>query len=342
MARVVNPPYGDRDGGADRAGDRRLRAARLVAGEGPARARRARGRPAPRRATRAAPWCWRAPSRGAPSSTGISPTPSSSSGPSASTRSTPSCTWRRRRSSGPRTARPARRTRRTCAARGTSWRPAASTRCSGSSSPRPTRPTDPSEVLPYTEDMALLADASVRRLEGGGRPDLALVLVRIRRAGRDDAFRQPLRRGRPERLAARSRGRVRGARRPRAGRAIGRFAPARLPLRRGCGRGLPRDLRRARCRARARPGLQRRRGHSRTTSSRSCGCSARWRSADVEPDVRGTGTPEGEIDRQWLDSSLLRELTGWEPRVGLRGRAAPDARVVPLAPGVRRGLIRRR
>ncbi len=39
--------------------------------------------------------------------------------------------------------------------------------------------------------------------------------------------------------------------------------------------------------------------------------------ADVEPDVRGTGTPEGEIDRQWLDSSLLRALTGWEPRVGL-------------------------
>ena len=35
------------------------------------------------------------------------------------------------------------------------------------------------------------------------------------------------------------------------------------------------------------------------------------------PEVLGAGTPEGEIDRQWLDSSKLRGLTGWEPRVGL-------------------------
>ncbi len=39
--------------------------------------------------------------------------------------------------------------------------------------------------------------------------------------------------------------------------------------------------------------------------------------SDVAPDVRGTGMPEGEIDRQWLDSSKLRALTGWEPRIGL-------------------------
>jgi len=38
---------------------------------------------------------------------------------------------------------------------------------------------------------------------------------------------------------------------------------------------------------------------------------------DVEPDVRGTGTPDGEIDRQYVDASKLRKLTGWEPRVGL-------------------------
>ncbi|MGB2712509.1 MAG: NAD-dependent epimerase/dehydratase family protein [Conexibacter sp.] len=38
---------------------------------------------------------------------------------------------------------------------------------------------------------------------------------------------------------------------------------------------------------------------------------------DVEPDVRGSGTPPGEIDRQWVDASKLRALTGWEPRVGL-------------------------
>ena len=38
---------------------------------------------------------------------------------------------------------------------------------------------------------------------------------------------------------------------------------------------------------------------------------------DVEPDVRGTGTPAGELDRQWVDATKLRELTGWEPEVEL-------------------------
>ena len=38
---------------------------------------------------------------------------------------------------------------------------------------------------------------------------------------------------------------------------------------------------------------------------------------DVEPDVQGAGTPPGEIDRQYVDSSKLRELTGWAPQVSL-------------------------
>jgi CDP-glucose 4,6-dehydratase len=37
----------------------------------------------------------------------------------------------------------------------------------------------------------------------------------------------------------------------------------------------------------------------------------------VEPDVRGTGTPAGEIDRQWVDHSKLTQMTGWEPTVAL-------------------------
>jgi CDP-glucose 4,6-dehydratase len=37
----------------------------------------------------------------------------------------------------------------------------------------------------------------------------------------------------------------------------------------------------------------------------------------VTPDVRGTGTPDGEIDRQWVDYAKLKALTGWEPQVGL-------------------------
>ena len=36
-----------------------------------------------------------------------------------------------------------------------------------------------------------------------------------------------------------------------------------------------------------------------------------------EPDFRGAGNPDGEIDRQFVDSGKLRGLTGWRPRVGL-------------------------
>jgi CDP-glucose 4,6-dehydratase len=37
----------------------------------------------------------------------------------------------------------------------------------------------------------------------------------------------------------------------------------------------------------------------------------------VQPDVRGTGTPGGEIDRQWVDFGKLNALTGWKPVVDL-------------------------
>ena len=39
---------------------------------------------------------------------------------------------------------------------------------------------------------------------------------------------------------------------------------------------------------------------------------------DVKPDIRGSGTPAGEIDRQWVDHSKLSDLTGWEPAVSLQ------------------------
>ncbi len=35
---------------------------------------------------------------------------------------------------------------------------------------------------------------------------------------------------------------------------------------------------------------------------------------DVEPDIRGEGTPAGEISRQYLDSTAIREELGWAPR----------------------------
>ena len=38
----------------------------------------------------------------------------------------------------------------------------------------------------------------------------------------------------------------------------------------------------------------------------------------IEPEYLGTGTPDGEIDRQFVDSTKLRELTGWRPGIDLR------------------------
>ena len=46
--------------------------------------------------------------------------------------------------------------------------------------------------------------------------------------------------------------------------------------------------------------------------------------SDVEPDFRGKGNPDGEIDRQYLGSGKITEVTGWAPKVELRdgiGRA---------------------
>jgi CDP-glucose 4,6-dehydratase len=40
--------------------------------------------------------------------------------------------------------------------------------------------------------------------------------------------------------------------------------------------------------------------------------------AELVPDVQGQGKPDGEIDRQYLDSTLIRERLGWAPRWELR------------------------
>jgi CDP-glucose 4,6-dehydratase len=44
--------------------------------------------------------------------------------------------------------------------------------------------------------------------------------------------------------------------------------------------------------------------------------------ADVEADYQGTGTPHAEIDRQYVDSTKLRSLTGWAPEYDLRAGLA--------------------
>jgi CDP-glucose 4,6-dehydratase len=44
---------------------------------------------------------------------------------------------------------------------------------------------------------------------------------------------------------------------------------------------------------------------------------ARLSGSGIEPDVRGTGNPDGEIDRQFIDATKIRELVGWSPAVSL-------------------------
>lgn len=55
----------------------------------------------------------------------------------------------------------------------------------------------------------------------------------------------------------------------------------------------------------------------------------------IEPEYLGSGIPDGEIDRQYVDSTKLRDLTGWRPEVSLSAglqrtldwyRAHPQAR----------------
>jgi len=62
--------------------------------------------------------------------------------------------------------------------------------------------------------------------------------------------------------------------------------------------------------------------------------------AGIEAEYLGAGTPDGEIDRQYVDSAKLRELTGWRPRVELAEglgrtldwyRAHPEARPAKVA-----------
>ena len=38
----------------------------------------------------------------------------------------------------------------------------------------------------------------------------------------------------------------------------------------------------------------------------------------LAPDLQGTGVPEGEISRHWIDSKKLRDSTGWEPKVSAK------------------------
>ena len=44
---------------------------------------------------------------------------------------------------------------------------------------------------------------------------------------------------------------------------------------------------------------------------------ARVAGTGIEPEIRGEGNPDGEIERQYVDSTRLREMTGWRPEFSL-------------------------
>jgi CDP-glucose 4,6-dehydratase len=44
---------------------------------------------------------------------------------------------------------------------------------------------------------------------------------------------------------------------------------------------------------------------------------ARLAGTGVEPDIRGAGSPAGEIDRQYVDPAKIRAVVGWKPEIEL-------------------------
>lgn len=66
---------------------------------------------------------------------------------------------------------------------------------------------------------------------------------------------------------------------------------------------------------------------------------------EVEPDIHGHGTPHGELQRQWLDSSAIAEQLGWTPmwdlQRGLRATFEWYALELPrMAPALAREQVR--
>jgi CDP-glucose 4,6-dehydratase len=57
--------------------------------------------------------------------------------------------------------------------------------------------------------------------------------------------------------------------------------------------------------------------------------------SEIEPEYQGAGNPDGEIDRQYVDSSKLREATGWRPAVELRDGLARTLEWYREHPGAR-------
>ena len=122
---------------------------------------------------------------------------------------------------------------------------------------------------------------------------------------------------------------------PPAGDPLRRQPPARLPLRRRRGRRLPGDRARGRAGGPAAGEAFNAGGERPHSVAEVLEEIAEVAGGGLEPEYHGTGSPAGEIDRQYVDSAKLRALTGWRPEVELRDglrrtlewyRANPEAR----------------
>ena len=123
-------------------------------------------------------------------------------------------------------------------------------------------------------------------------------------------------------------------RRPRARDPLRRQPRARLPLRRGRRRRLPGDRRRPRTATGARRGVQRRR-RAPALGGRGGGSIAAAGRHRRRARIRGTGNPGGEIDRQYVDPTKIRDLCGWEPSVDLEEGLRRTIEWYRAHPGVR-------
>jgi len=68
---------------------------------------------------------------------------------------------------------------------------------------------------------------------------------------------------------------------------------------------------------------------------------ARIGGSGVKPEVRGAGNPDGEIDRQFVDASKLRERCGWSPKVSLAEGIARTLGWYEAHPEARPGALAR-
>ena len=197
---------------------------------------------------RARHWSSRASRTAATSSPATSPTCRSWTAPWASTRSTPSSTSPRRRSSAPRSARRCRPGRRTSAAPGWCSRPAGGTRSRAWSWRPRTRPTAPTTSCPTARAWRCSRSTPTtsprrRPTSSRGRTSTPTGCPSRRPASpTSTAAGTPTARGWSPRPSPPRSG-------PRAGHPLRRLARARLPLRRGRGRRVPGGGRR-RCRGR--------------------------------------------------------------------------------------------